>query len=1080
MPGKGTGANPKYNNKSDSSTTSDVKVGNQETFLENMTFTEKMIELGVEPGLLEEKQKLLEEGNKTRYAPRNFKNAVDVNMNPEKYMTDKELERFHALERSLEMRRTLNGGLYNRNAMRFAPNVGWVETKEPKYAFIKSEKTGQLVKTAFMDQNALDMFNINQEAEGYTPYADRIAAPEAPTHVPAKKAVVMGDWSENVLNEMDSSTYHLTLWIDNVQRVNHEIHQNQGVVIAETGASTYFTIDNLEIVTAAGGSDIITNDASQLTFTLTEPNGAAFFPKLLEIARQKGIKSISEAGYALEIRFKGRDKITGKPASDSHKWLYKLVVTDIQTKHDVQGSVYNFTAHNMDQRGSFEYWNNPKQTISLTETTTLGDAIKDLENKLNDYHAMKAVANGGKPDTVKITLMDPKWKSWKLLTPKGSTNTTWKEGARDWSMDRGSSVKDFIGKLLIHTNEMIDRLDKAGADIKPDSREDVAHCTDYLCNFFKIKTTIEYGNLWNEVAKKYNERIEYVIMPYLEHPPEKQARYEQIRRSKTKQKQKIADHIRHNFLKKRYDYLNTGMNTEVLEFNANIDMAFFQPELIYDGRTTYGAKAKEHNVPEDPSDVDTSTVSYNKEKADLSTIEGVQSEIDRLNTDFIETGKERADAESKVKNASGPAEFSSLTDAITKSKNKMNKIQADLTMLDKVKGTMLRWDEGIAGASDSFDRQYLGDIGTYEDYSLVRKYKPTVISRAGQDPESSMIELAQQRIKNISSELLSIEVGIKGDPYWLGPPTNEKSVLQKQVRPANRSTFKVVDTNLFVDYDHGPPLFLFSMFFPDHGGKPYFNKLYSGVYQTIDIIHQFRNGQFTQFLKGTRMTDIQEEQVKMLVDAKDPTVLNPYGDDITDDYFDEGLNNVGTDGAPIGPAEPGPASVSAREQQVMSRLINEHGLTPEQAAGIVGNLNKESALKTGARNVGDGNDGSDSIGIAQWNSTRAQNLQNWAAANGRNHLDLDTQTDFIMHELNGSGSYGGGSESLAWNKLNDPNISTQGAAEAFTYYERFKNYNVANNPETISRKSQSERILLEYNQAKTSGTNTANSLGLGT
>ena len=198
------------------------------------------------------------------------------------------------------------------------------------------------------------------------------------------------------------------------------------------------------------------------------------------------------------------------------------------------------------------------------------------------------------------------------------------------------------------------------------------------------------------------------------------------------------------------------------------------------------------------------------------------------------------------------------------------------------------------------------------------------------------------------------------------------------------------------------------------------------------------------------MTDIQEEQVKMLVDAKDPTVLNPYGEDITDDYFDEGMNGVASDGASIGPAEPGPASVSAREQQVMSRLINEHGLTPEQAAGIVGNLNKESALKTGARNVGDGNDGSDSIGIAQWNSTRAQNLQNWAAANGRNHLDLDTQTDFIMHELNGSGAYGGGSESLAWNKLNDPNISTQEASEAFNYYERFKSYNVANNPETIS------------------------------
>ena len=1076
MPGKGTGHNVNNSNKSNSSTTSD-KVGNQQTFLENMNFGERMIELGVDPGLLEEKQKLLEEGNKKRYAPRNFAHAADVNMNPEKYMTEKELERFLALERSLEMRRNLNGGLHNRNAMRFAPNVGWVETKEPKYAFIRSEKTGQLVKTAFADQNALDMFNLNQEAEGY--YAkDYMGGPKPTTHTEGKKAVIMGDWSENVLNDMDTSTYHLTLWIDNLQNINREIHQNQGVVIAETGASTFFTIDNLEITTVAGGSDIMTNDASGITFTLTEPNGAAFFPKLMEVARQKGIKSISEAGYALEIRFKGRDKITGKPTAESHKWIYKLGVTDVQTKHDIQGSVYNFTCTELDKKGGLASWNILNQSISLTETNTLGDALFDLEQKINDYHMMKSVANGGKPDSVKITVMDPKWKSWKLLTPRGPTNTTWKEGARDWSMDRGSSVKDFIGTLLIHTNEMIDRLDKAGADIKPDSREDTAHCTDYLCKFFKIKTTIEIGNLWNDIAKKYNEKVEYVIMPFLEPPPAKQARYEQISRSSTAQKQKIADHIGENFLKKRYDYLNTGMNTEVLQFNATLNMSFYQPELIYNGRTTYSAKAKEHSVPEDPSDIDTSTIGSIRRETDLNSIEGVQSEIDRLNTDLIETGRERTDAESKIKKASDPAEFTSLTDAITKSKNRMNKIQADLTMLDKVKGTMLRLDEGVPGASDSFDRQYLGDIDASADTLLVRKYKPTVLARSSQDLASAQVALARERLR-VGDELLNIEVGIKGDPYWLGAPTNENSVLQKQVRPANRSTFKVVDTNLFVDYDHGPPLFLFSMFFPDHGGKPYFNKLYSGVYLVVDVIHQFRSGSFTQYLKGNRMTDISFDQVKMLVDAKEPTVLNPYGDDVTSDYFDEGMNGVASDGASIGAAEPGPASVSAREQQVMSRLINEHGLTPAQAAGIVGNLNKESALKTGARNVGDGNDGSDSIGIAQWNSTRAQNLKNWAAANGRNYLDLDTQTDFIMHELNGSGAYGGGSESLAWNKLQN-STSTQEASEAFNYYERFKSYNVANNPETISRKSQSERILLEYNQAKTSGTNTANSLGLGT
>ena len=66
-----------------------------------------------------------------------------------------------------------------------------------------------------------------------------------------------------------------------------------------------------------------------------------------------------------------------------------------------------------------------------------------------------------------------------------------------------------------------------------------------------------------------------------------------------------------------------------------------------------------------------------------------------------------------------------------------------------------------------------------------------------------------------------------------------------------------------------------------------------------------------------------------------------------------------------------------------------------------------------------------------------------------------------MHELKGSGAYGGGSEVGAWNRLKNA-TNEQSAAEAFTYYERFKDYNVAGNHETISRKSQSSRILNEY------------------
>ncbi|MEW9309891.1 phage tail tip lysozyme [Labrys neptuniae] len=96
----------------------------------------------------------------------------------------------------------------------------------------------------------------------------------------------------------------------------------------------------------------------------------------------------------------------------------------------------------------------------------------------------------------------------------------------------------------------------------------------------------------------------------------------------------------------------------------------------------------------------------------------------------------------------------------------------------------------------------------------------------------------------------------------------------------------------------------------------------------------------------------------------------------------------------IGPAQ------ADRESAAMSYFIG-RGYSREQAAGIVGNLVHESAgLAPSSRNPGDGSDGSDSVGIAQWNGDRARNLQAFAAARGKDWRDFGVQLAFVDHELN--------------------------------------------------------------------------------
>jgi hypothetical protein len=99
------------------------------------------------------------------------------------------------------------------------------------------------------------------------------------------------------------------------------------------------------------------------------------------------------------------------------------------------------------------------------------------------------------------------------------------------------------------------------------------------------------------------------------------------------------------------------------------------------------------------------------------------------------------------------------------------------------------------------------------------------------------------------------------------------------------------------------------------------------------------------------------------------------------------------------PAAAAPVVGTNREQHAMQTLQG-GGLSNVAAAGILGTLAAESRnLDPNAINPHDGKDGSDSIGIGQWNSTRAQKLKAFAAARGTSWNNLDTQLAFITHEM---------------------------------------------------------------------------------
>jgi len=818
-------------------------------------------------------------------------------------------------------------------------------------------------------------------------------------------------WQENILNNFDNPTYHLTLYVGTKTDIQIDEYKERGVIVAETGSTSRFHIDNLEVASPVGGSEIVSTVAPQITFQVTEPNGAGFFPAAITATKQLGIPQFIKAGFALEVRFKGRNKSTGQPTNiGGGVWVYKLVVLDIQTKHGVDGSTYFFTTRATSQVANQQEFATVKEEITLRNIGTLGEALKELETKLTRYHRNLAITKRSQTEDIIKIKYPAEWSKWEMIVVDAVESTD-KQKVTNTVLESGTLIKHFIGTLIYYTKQFAERLKDAGAHIDNDDKFQVK---DYLGKYYKIKTDVEFKDQFDEARQDYPKIITYEIIEVLERIQVKEKRLQDVLDDKKKQEATIAEMIRKRLLNKRYDYLNTGLNTEVLQFEATLDQSHIVPEAIYQGSTSYPV-----NTVAKSSEAVQKSDKLNPNAPFQQIVEAER----QAKINVQDARRNVADAEARMDQGQRVSidEYASLKQAEIVAVEERDKISA--IRQQRVK-------------RDFTSADYLGDIVVSSENFLRERYLPVKTKRNTTTDLSAMLTLVRER-QMITKHLLNIELGIKGDPYWLGEPSFYEDT---------RGGAQLHEDSTF-PYDSGPPFFLFSMFFPtnyDGNGqsRPLFNALYSGVYQTFTVIHSMRGGQYNIFMTAKRDTQIQEEVVKQMVenlkfklpDSKDkPTITEQDGKDEQPKTSD-GATDLGT-GPPVS------EDLYERQKRAVDVLMEE-GLTRDQAIGMVANLTAESALRTDAINRNDGGPGKHSEGLAQWNRNRLDNLKNFAGVpvnTATSDIPFDTQLRYIAHEFKGSGGNGGGSEGAAWNKMQSAN-NLQEATIAGNYYERFKDY----------------------------------------
>lgn len=141
-----------------------------------------------------------------------------------------------------------------------------------------------------------------------------------------------------------------------------------------------------------------------------------------------------------------------------------------------------------------------------------------------------------------------------------------------------------------------------------------------------------------------------------------------------------------------------------------------------------------------------------------------------------------------------------------------------------------------------------------------------------------------------------------------------------------------------------------------------------------------------------------------------PTIKNSMNQRITEirdllnNYYYKRMNNKDT-------------SINKKAKYLMDRAITELGLTPEQAAGLAGNIMQESRFDPKA--VGDSGK---AHGIAQWHPDRRKNINMLNAS-------FEDQVTYLIEELKGP-------EKSALRRLRLTGDSAQAASVIDQYYER--------------------------------------------
>lgn len=695
------------------------------------------------------------------------------------------------------------------------------------------------------------------------------------------------DYSPNILSGLRQPNHRFKLFMTtehelmttaaqaDQKKIYDALDKLPQITIAQTGVTAGFNITGVELDQAAGpGFRNRSSFMTAITINITEPMGSSMVEAIMNASIELGVQNFAKMWYFLELTFIGYNEDGSENLSpleemglaNGGRWIWQIAITDMNVQMDEGGASYKLTCVPYSMMAFDDDTAGRVPDVMRVGGGTIKEFCDNFANELTKKWSdrylgeiykfkieFKPITDGPDPSGFQLVQseIDP--------VRNISLNKTGK--VPEAQIPRGTTINDVINflfcncedtqKLMLDTNSPHELTDTGGSGLTA-----TFNGKDYRVPIVPMVESDVKVTGYDPITGHYMKEITYYVWGYRVYTSNLCVnQFDNIKKD-PQVAVKIAQELKkRNFLKKRYEYLYTGLNTEVVNFDLTYNFAYCAVLPKISG-WRQGVKQTSVHEKYNPALKDNSDM---RGQTNDTSVGEVQS-LKEIQTQLSQTNTTIDDANATLANDMATPE------AKRDAQQTLDKATQQRAALQR--SAQLVRSEDLArqkATRDRIEREGVVNIYAEDALSSNTSYNMTYVQAHDEGPNAAggaflgqwhrgaslTGALLNQMYTPVTGALASIQLKIKGDPYWISYSNLERRAITGGAQKADPN-------GVLPNYTEGDSTFALIFKFPSRIGddgvpviRP--DDVFNGLYRVVNIRSSFMNGEFTQMVDAVKL-----------------------------------------------------------------------------------------------------------------------------------------------------------------------------------------------------------------------------------